>query len=379
MLAHFTHHLVSTLPTPLLPFIRDDFTLDYTQCGLLISAFKVSNGISQLPAGWLADRIGPRLLITLGTSGVALAGLLVGLSPTYIMMVVFLALMGMLGGGYHPASAPIVTASVTPENQGRALGLHMSAGSSPLWIAPLIAAALAPIWGWRGTFVGLAIPAIMFGIILYIILGRGLGTKKAEHNPISAHSEIRATRGNPYHLVSLIVLVAFTQAILFSTAAFIPLFLVDHFGVSREAAAASLAVIFSAGLWVSPLGGYLSDRLGKVSVILMGSLVAGPTVYLLNIVPYGLGIGAVLFTIGLVSYIRTAATEAYIVNHTSEHNRSTILGVYYFATMGGGSIISLLLGYFIDQLGFYTTFSIISATIVVITLGCSILLWGSRD
>ena len=112
MVAHFAHHLVNALPVPLLPLIRDSFALDYTRSGLVISAFSLSYGIGQLPGGWLADRIGPRILITIGICGVALAGLLVGLSQTYIMMLVFLALMGVLGGGYHPASAPLISASV---------------------------------------------------------------------------------------------------------------------------------------------------------------------------------------------------------------------------------------------------------------------------
>ena len=87
MLAHFAHHLVTALPVPLLPLIRDDFALDYTQSGLVLSAFTLSYGVSQLLGGWLADRIGPRILITIGICGVALGGLLVGLSQTYVMMI----------------------------------------------------------------------------------------------------------------------------------------------------------------------------------------------------------------------------------------------------------------------------------------------------
>ncbi|MCK4353951.1 MAG: MFS transporter, partial [Dehalococcoidia bacterium] len=74
VLAHFAHHLVIALPIPLLPFIRDEFALDYTQAGVVMMAFNLAYGISQLPSGWLADRIGPRILLTIGTVGVALAG-----------------------------------------------------------------------------------------------------------------------------------------------------------------------------------------------------------------------------------------------------------------------------------------------------------------
>ncbi|MCK5593461.1 MFS transporter, partial [Candidatus Bathyarchaeota archaeon] len=104
MVAHFSHHLLTALLTPLLPFIRDEFSLDYTRIGLIISAFSLSYGISQLPAGWLSDRIGPRIVITLSISGVAVFGLLVGVSQTFTMMLIFLVLMGMVAGGYHPTA-----------------------------------------------------------------------------------------------------------------------------------------------------------------------------------------------------------------------------------------------------------------------------------
>ncbi len=62
-MAHFAHHLLTALPVPLLPFIRGDFGLDYAQAGLVVSAFGLAYGIGQLPAGWLSDRIGPRLML----------------------------------------------------------------------------------------------------------------------------------------------------------------------------------------------------------------------------------------------------------------------------------------------------------------------------
>ena len=122
MFAHFAHHLLTALPIPLLPFIRNDFKLNYTQSTWVSSAFALSYGIGQLPAGWLADRIGPRILITVGILGVAMVGILVGISHTFTMMIVFLVLMGLAGGGYHPASAPLISASVEPKKRGRALG-----------------------------------------------------------------------------------------------------------------------------------------------------------------------------------------------------------------------------------------------------------------
>ena len=81
IVGHFSHHVLISITVPLIPFIRSAFDLDYTQSGLVISAFTLAGGIGQLPAGWLADRVEPRKLLTVGISGVALAGILVGLVP----------------------------------------------------------------------------------------------------------------------------------------------------------------------------------------------------------------------------------------------------------------------------------------------------------
>ena len=271
VLAHFSHHLVTALLIPLLPYIRNDLSLTYTQAGWLVSANSIAYGISQLPAGWLADRIGPRLVLTIGVAGVGAAGLLIGLAPTYVMLALSLVLLGMAGGGYHPSAAPLVAASVEAKNRGRALGLHQIGGGGSFFLAPLIAAGIASAFGWRGTFLALCVPSIAFGIVFYILLGRLGYAKKAEQSTFTSHAEIAPSPRRLRRLVAFVILGTASMVLVYSTISFIPLFIVDHFGgISNEAAAAILSLVFFGGLWAGPLGGYLSDRLGGVPVLLAG-------------------------------------------------------------------------------------------------------------
>jgi sugar phosphate permease len=108
-------------------------------------------------------------------------------------------------------------------------------------------------------------------------------------------------------------------------------------------------------------------------------LLAAPAIYLLNLVPWGLGFGALLVAIGIIIYVRMPVSEAYIVGQTSEHNRSTIFGIYYFSSMEGAGLLTPLLGFLIDRLGFHPTFAIAGAAILVATLICFIWLRDSRD
>ncbi len=377
MLAHFCHHVVTALTVPLLPFIRNDFTLDYTQSGLVISAFALSYGFGQLPGGWLADRVGPRVMITMGISGVAVAGLLVGLSQTYMMMIVFLVLMGVAGGGYHPAAPPLVSKSVETKNQGRALGFHLMGGSASHFLTPLIGVAIATAWGWRGSYIGLSVPTIVFGIIFYGLLDQQETTRK-KRRVANCDGEKVSTPNHLRRLAVFMVLSTFTYAIIFSVIPFIPLFMVDELGVDEKTAAASLAFIYSAGFWAGPLGGYFSDRLGRVRVILGVCFVSGPVIYLLNLVPYGLGFGVVLILIGIIVTIRTPVSEAYIVAQSPKRHRSTILGIYWFSGMEGAGMLTPVAGYLIDHFGFYPGFTMAGAALVALTLVCSMWLWGSH-
>lgn len=375
VLAHFVHHLFTALIVPLMPFIRDEFALDYTKSGLLLSIFSLTYGISHLPAGWLADRVGARILITIAICGVALAGLLVGISQTYAMMIGSLALMGILGGGYHTTSPPLISALTEPKNRGRALGIHLIGGSFSFFMAPLIAAAIAVALGWRAPFIILAIPTVAFGIILYLLLKQF--SEKNMHKQRSAISHDNPKiQQRSHHLVPFIILATFIAAVLFSVISFIPLFLVDNFGLTEEAAAAFIAIIYFAGLLASPLGGYLSDRFGRVMVLLAASFIAGPVIYMLSIAPFLFGIVVILLIIGIILYIPQPASEAYIVDQVSSHRRSSILGIYFSGAILGSSAIIPLLGYSIDNVGFSTSFLIAGAALFVVSLICSIWLWN---
>lgn len=377
VLAHFGHHLLNALPIPLLPLMRSDFSLDYTQSGLVISAFSLAYGIGQLPGGWLTHHVGARFMITLGICGVAAAGFLVGLSQSYFMLIFSLVLMGVLGGGYHPAAPPLITAAVDFRNQGRALGLHIVGGGASYFLSPLIAAAIAASWGWRGSYIGLAVPTILFGIFFYSILGK-LRLAAPERFASQGEPKEGEVPGDRRRLVSFLVLSTSIGAMMTSVLAFAPLFLVDRFGISKEAAAAFYAFIYSAGLWVGPLTGYLSDRWGTIPLILGVCFLSGPVVYLLPFAPWQWGILSLFLAMGVILYVRMPVSEAFIIRHTSPRHRSTVLGIYQFGAMEGGGVLTPVMGYLIDHLGFQHSFTFAAAALTAVTLICWLFLRGHR-
>ncbi len=174
-----------------------------------------------------------------------------------------------------------------------------------------------------------------------------------------------------------IILSTFTHAVTYCVIAFIPLFLVDRFGLSKEAAAASVAIFYSAGLWASLLGGTLADRFGSVPVVLVVCFMTGPAIYLLNFIPSAFGVGCLLFVMGVFNYVRTPVSETYLVGQTTERNRSTVLGIYYLSTYEGGGVLTPLMGLLMDHHGFDVSFAMAGVTLLLLFFACWIWLRGS--
>ena len=379
VLAHFAHHVMTALPQPLLPLIQKEFNLSYTRSAFVQSSFSWTYGISQIPAGFFADRVGTRILLIIGICGVAVAGILVGLSQTYVMMLVFLVLMGVVGGGYHPAAAPMVSAAAPLENRGQALGFHEVGASTSFLVTPLVAAAIASAWDWRGAFISLAIPTFFVGLFLFRSTRRTKAVAGVEKESVQDNYGETLSRHQKFRLVVFLLLSVLTGGLVSSVYAFITLYAVDEMGASTVGAASLLSLQSFAGILISPVAGYLSDRFGRVPIIIVTSLLGAFVVYMLNWAPYYWGIAVLMVLLGVATYGRMPVSEAFIISHTTIRNRSLIYGIYYSSMTEAGAIFAPIMGYLIDNHGFNNCFNWATAAIVTITLVCGFLLRGSRN
>lgn len=375
-MAHFGHHLLTALPSPLLPSIRTEFGLNYTQSSIVTSAFSLSAAAGQIPSGWMADRIKPAILIAIGTVGVAVGGILIGLSQTYIMLLVLLVLTGLMTGGYHPASTPLILASVDPEKRGRALGLHLVGGNSSFFIAPIVAGLIMtglPQFGWRGPFIGLAAPTAIFGIIFYIYLTRRGGKGHADAARKRIASENPPQPGYKRRLIAYLITMVVGGGAGMSVNAFLTLYMTDVLmadiprSVSEPRAAMLISIMYIPGVIGAPiLGGWISDRIGSVKVVIATSIISGLVIFGIKSATMGPGFYAILFIMGLNMAIRMPVTEVFIMSQTPAKNRSTIFGIYYSTMQYTGAIFAPIMGGMIDKYGFdpIYTFSAIAVTSV---------------
>ncbi len=233
ILAHATHHILTALPQPMLPFIQEQFGLSYFRSGLVTSAFSISSATGQLPSGWLADRIGPTILITIGILGVAIGGLFVGFSPNYTTLIVALVFMGLMAGGYHPASTPLIAMSVPAKLRGRALGLHLIGGNTSFFLTPLIAGGIAVAWSWQGAYISLAIPTAILGVFFFIYLNRRYGKAQIEEMKRRQMAENPPQPGYKRRLWSFLTMMVIGGGAGASVNAFITLYITRELGASN--------------------------------------------------------------------------------------------------------------------------------------------------
>jgi len=379
IVAHAAHHFLTALPQPLLPAIRDEFKLSYTKASFVPTAFAISGATGQLPAGWLADRVGPKLLIAVGTIGVALAGILVGFSQSFVMLISFLLLMGLASGGYHPAATPLISASVKPQHRGRALGLHLIGGNSSFFLAPIIAGAVLGSWGWRGAFFTLAIPTILFGLIFFMYLGRKSSVAHVEGVKQRIREEQPPQPGYKRRLIAFLTMVIIGGGAGMSILSFLTLYMTDALGASNELAAALPSIVFSSGVWAGPLGGYLADKFGSVKIVIITGILSGIIIYALNFVTLGPSLYLVLFLQGLNMAIRMPVTEVFIMSQTPAKKRSTIFGIYYSTMQYTGAIFTPIGGSVIQRWGFYFCFKATAIIVLTVAVLTAFFIYDAKD
>ena len=167
--AHFVSHYYIILLAPLLPFVRAEYAVSYTEIGLAFAAFNIVTAGLQTPAGFLVDRFGARVLLVAGLLIGAGAFIIVGLVNSFWIMVAMFALAGIGNTVYHPADYSLLSQHVPSDRIGQAFSFHTFAGMLGSAVAPASLLIMQSQWGWRGAFIGAgALGIAVAGVLLAI-------------------------------------------------------------------------------------------------------------------------------------------------------------------------------------------------------------------
>ncbi|MFN3657890.1 MAG: MFS transporter [Pseudolabrys sp.] len=167
--AHFVSHYYIIILAPLLPFVRADYGVSYTEIGLALTAFNLVTATLQTPAGFLVDRLGARILLIGGLLIGASAYMVAGLVDSFWLLVAMFALAGVGNTVYHPADYALLSQHVPARSIGQAFSFHTFAGMVGSTAAPVTLLAMQALWGWRGAFIGAGFVGIAVAAVLLAI------------------------------------------------------------------------------------------------------------------------------------------------------------------------------------------------------------------
>lgn len=178
--AHFVSHYYILLLAPLLPFVRADYGVSYTEIGLALAAFNIVSATLQAPAGFLVDWLGARILLLCGLLFGAGAFVIAGVVDSYWVLVAMFALAGLGNAVYHPADYALLSHYVPSERIGQAFSVHTFAGMLGSAVAPPTLLMMQSLWGWRGAFIGAGILGFAVAATLAVIRDNGAEIPPAE-------------------------------------------------------------------------------------------------------------------------------------------------------------------------------------------------------
>ena len=359
---HLSHDLTTGLLVALLPFIRQDFGLDYLQSGLLVSAFSLTSGVSQLLGGWVGDRISRKKAIALGLGGIGICATLLGLVPSYYQMLPVLVAMGIFAGFYHPSAVSTLTSHFEPKSRGRIIAMHMLGGSLGFGLGPVLGAVLASKLSWHLAFILLGIPAVVAAIL---VLTRLKLPPPIEHQEEAASSQAAGykptTVWGVFRTAAVIVgLSVPMQLITGPILSFTPLFLVDVHHLSAAAASTWLTIIRIGGMAGSIFGGWLTDKWGRRRAIFLALILFGPVVLLISKLPSGVFLAAAFVLFGWLMSMRETTMQTYMMDSAPPQLRATVFGIYFGFGQEGSSVIQPVAGNFMDMMGIASVYNTIA-------------------
>ena len=138
-----------------------EFHLTMQQSGQYGSILRVPFGFGAFLTGILADRLGASRVLTLYLVGTAVVCLSFVFTTTTQIMALQLFALGVFASMYHPAGLSLMTSITTPNDRGRALGIHGVFGSLGLAGAPLLVGLilLNPDATWRNFYMAIGVIA----------------------------------------------------------------------------------------------------------------------------------------------------------------------------------------------------------------------------
>ena len=151
--------------------MRVDLRMTQTQVSLSFFAFFMSYALCQVPAGWLSDRFGPRVMLTAYILGWSLFTALLGVTTQVGMVLLLRLLCGATQAGAYPVCSGMIRHWFPVARRGLASSIVAMGGRSGAVLAPILTATLMMAFAgsWRPVLIVYGLVGIVVAFVFALI------------------------------------------------------------------------------------------------------------------------------------------------------------------------------------------------------------------
>jgi MFS transporter, ACS family, glucarate transporter len=173
--------------------MQQSLNLSPEQWGWVLGAFAIAYGLFEIPTGILADKRGPRRVLTRIVVWWSIFTSLTGAVTSYGQLLITRFLFGAGEAGAFPGCSATVSRWFPADERARAMGIVKMARCIGTAATPLLVIPLLVTWGWRSCFFVFGIVGIIWAVAWY----GWFRDNPAEKNGVSAEeiAEIGSVSG----------------------------------------------------------------------------------------------------------------------------------------------------------------------------------------
>jgi MFS family permease len=342
--------------TVVLPRIQQEFGVARADASLPYTLTMIGFGLGGILMGRLADRFGVLVPVGIGAVGLGAGFIAAGLAPNLWL---FCAAQGLLIGllGTSATFAPLVadTSQWFDRRRGIALAICMSGNYMAGAVWPPVMQHFIDTVGWRQTYIGMGIFCVVTMLPLALVLRRRPPVQ-APVRVVAGGAGPAASRPmgmNPGTVLALLCVAGVSCCVAMSMPQVHIVAYCGDLGFGAARGAEMLALMLGLGVVSRLVSGWISDRIGGLRTLLLGSILQG--IALLMFLPFD-GLVSLYVVSGMFGLFQGGIVPAYALivrEHFSPAEAGARVGTVLMATLFGMALGGWMSGAVFDLTGSY--------------------------
>lgn len=358
----------------LLPSLVNSLGISVGAAGLLVTVYSLAAAVAAFVSGSLSDHYGRRRFLVAGVLVFAVASWLSARSPNYAALMMARVLTGFAAGTISTCSIAFAGDWFPYAVRGRAIGLISSAYfAAPILGVPL-ATQIADRYGWRRAFV-------MFAALAVAVALSSLSLPADQLSPEPSAEKLRTTTQafrsflHRRDTAAALVIAFLVSGGLVGFLTYIGQWLNNHFGVATR----TIGWVFMLGGLVAvasaPLGGIVSDRLGKRTISIASNVLLAVSVATIPFLSWGVGLLVVFAGTSLGAAFRQGPLTALMTEMVPPARRGSFIALRNICSQLGIGLIALVGGVLYQHFGYVavTTLCALMTAMVAVLLATHIM------